>query len=45
MRGAYHLKLPASGIHGRAELVITRATGRLTHAFNDEKAYLVERRP
>ena len=36
MRGAYYLKQPASGIHGRAELVITRAT---------EKAYLVDRRP
>jgi hypothetical protein len=29
----------------RADPVITRATERLTHAFNDEKAYLVDRRP
>jgi hypothetical protein len=36
---------PASEIHRRADPVITRATERLTHAFNDEKAYLVDRRP
>ena len=29
----------------RADPVITRATERLTHVFNDEKAYLVDRRP
>ena len=29
----------------RADPVITRATERLTHAFNDEKAYFVDRRP
>jgi len=45
MRGACPLKQPASKIHGRADPVITRATGRLAHAFNDEKAYLVDRRP
>jgi hypothetical protein len=45
MRGAYPLKQPASEIHGRADPVITRATERLTHAFNDEEAYLVDRRP
>ena len=31
-------------IHGRADPVITRATKRLTHAYNDGKAYLVDRR-
>ena len=36
---------PASEIHRRADPVNTRATERLTHAFNDEKAYLVDRRP
>ena len=36
---------PASEIHHRADPVNTRATERLTHAFNDEKAYFVDRRP
>jgi hypothetical protein len=44
MRGAYHLEQSASEIHGRAGPAITRATERLTHAVNDEKAYLVDRR-
>ena len=36
---------PISEIHGRTDPVITRVTKRLPHAFNDEKAYLEDRRP
>ena len=36
---------PASEIHGGADPVIPRVAKRLTHAFNDGKAYLVDRRP
>jgi hypothetical protein len=37
------LGVGGSGAHGSSPFVITRATERLTHAFNDGKAYLVDR--